>query len=361
MGIISRLAKSKKNKDETELQSNADKAEVDLLDQNAITAKISKGLLESIQAITKERNKFYEKNPAPDLKNLDKLVKKYCNQNAAISGTVGLVPGPWGMAAALPEIILIMKQQMKMIYDIGKSYGHDKISSELLLLVTVSGAGIGAGTLLVMHGQKIMAKRVGQRALQKLITILGGKITQQAAKAAAAKWLPVAGAVGMAAWSKYSTKKAADRAIDIFSKEIEFVDDEVTDSELDSLALENKETNRGLPEYEKIKAEALINLIKVDGKIENEERVFLENILEGLSLEEAEKNALKDSLNSPGYYDLDYGSIQENRDECLMLVIDLIGLSKADGNIHPEEISYIKNIASNLGFSDQEIEDFLSD
>ena len=63
-----------------------------------------------------------------------------------------------------------------------------------------------------------MMKRVGQRAIQTIISILGGKITQQLAKSMAAKWIPVAGAVAMAAWSRYTTNKIGEKAIEIFFK-----------------------------------------------------------------------------------------------------------------------------------------------
>ncbi len=59
----------------------------------------------------------------------------------------------------------------------------------------------------------MFVKRVGAQALQKIIVILGGKITQQAAKSMAAKWLPIAGATAMAACSKYSTKKIGTKAV----------------------------------------------------------------------------------------------------------------------------------------------------
>ncbi len=67
-----------------------------------------------------------------------------------------------------------------------------------MLEVLIRAMGNVSGNLLIVHGQRIVVKRVGAQALQKIIVILGGKITQQAAKSMAAKWIPFAGAAAMA-------------------------------------------------------------------------------------------------------------------------------------------------------------------
>lgn len=61
--------------------------------------------------------------------------------------------------------------------------------------------------MFVVRGQKVLMKRAGLRVIQKIVKILGGEITQKILKSLAAKWIPVVGAVAMAAWVKYTTSK----------------------------------------------------------------------------------------------------------------------------------------------------------
>ena len=99
-----------------------------------------------------------------------------------------MIPGPWGMAAAVPEIITIVRNQMAMVADIAKA--HSKTATnELVLDILFSASGNVATGLVVVHGQKILVKRVGARAIQKIVAMLGGKITQRLAKSMVAKWL----------------------------------------------------------------------------------------------------------------------------------------------------------------------------
>lgn len=59
------------------------------------------------------------------------------------------------------------------------------------------------------------------------------------AKSMAAKWLPIAGAVAMATWSKYSTHQIGNKAIEVFSRSIEFENDEMLEINTPDLAIED--------------------------------------------------------------------------------------------------------------------------
>ena len=183
-----------------------------------IQEKISQGILDSVNKVKEEKDAHYMANPAqlPDRGSIDLLIERCSNQNALISGGTSLIPGPWGMAAAIPEIVMVSKKQIEMIYDIARAHGHKHIDSNLLLSVMLSASGQGTAALVVVHGQKIVMKRAGARVVQQMVELLGGKITQQVAKSMAAKWIPIAGAVAMAAWSRYSTQKIGEKAKETF-------------------------------------------------------------------------------------------------------------------------------------------------
>lgn len=168
-------------------------------------------------------------NPAqrPERAHVEALVSTCAYKNAVISGGLSLVPGPWGMLAIVPEIGLVLANQVRMVVDIGVALGKERyLTKELVLGILLSTAGQVAIDVLVLHGSKVLVKRSSLRVLQRLVALLGGKITQRVLKAFVSKWLPLAGAVAMAVWTKRSTEAIGRQAIAILSKEIVFVEDD---------------------------------------------------------------------------------------------------------------------------------------
>lgn len=172
---------------------------------------------------------------------VDALIARCARDNATISGAAGLVPGPWGMVAVVPEIAAVIKNQIEMVYDIGVAYGkEDQITKELLAGIVMSAIGSSAASLLVMHGSKVLVKQSSLRVFQKIVSMLAGKVTQQAIKASISKWLPIVGAAFMAWLSAHLTNKIGKLADEVFSKEIEITDTEVSEAEILSDAIEDE-------------------------------------------------------------------------------------------------------------------------
>jgi uncharacterized tellurite resistance protein B-like protein len=316
-----------------------------------IEKKISEGIENAVGMVINEREKHYANNSAPTKDMIQKMVSNYSNANAAISGGTGLIPGPLGMAATVPEIILIIRNQLTMVYDIAKANGHNEITKELMLEVLIRAMGNVSGNLLIVHGQRIVVKRVGAQALQKIIVILGGKITQQVAKSMAAKWIPIAGAAAMAAWSKYSTNKIGTKAVEIFSKEVVLEDNEVQDLDLQIISTETvEESNIDNSVIDKLKIRTFINLIKVDGKIDDREIELLENLMDKFELDSNDKIELISEINSKNKINIDYSILKGNSQEILYLLIDLVAIAKADGEVHITEKLFIKEVAKSLDF-----------
>ena len=316
-----------------------------------IEKKITEGIEKAVGMVIDEREKYYTNNSAPTKDMIQKMVSNYSNTNAVISGGTGLIPGPLGMAATVPEIILIIRNQLTMVYDIAKANGHNEITKELMLEVLIRAMGNVSGNLLIVHGQRIVVKRVGAQALQKIIVILGGKITQQTAKSMAAKWIPIAGAAAMAAWSKYSTNKIGTKAVEIFSKEVVLEDNEIQDLDLQIISTETVgESNIDNSVIDKLKIRTFINLIKVDGKIDDREIELLENLMDKFELDSNDKIELISEINSKNKINIDYSILKGNSQEILYLLIDLVAIAKADGEVHITEKLFIKEVAKSLDF-----------
>jgi len=334
-----------------ELASNAVDKSKETLNQEAINNKISEGINFAIEKVSKERENYYKNHNVPSLESIDKIISEYSNKNALISGGSSLIPGPWGMAAAIPEIIAVISNQLTMIYDIAKVHGQKEIDKELLLTVFLSAMGNATGNLLIIHGQKIMMKRVGQRAIQTIIRILGGKITQQLAKSMAAKWIPIAGAVAMAAWSRYMTNKIGEKSIEIFSKEIIFEKDVV--EEVNIANFDEKDLN--IQNINKTKIGIMINLMKIDNNIDTNELKFIEDFMEKIDLSTDDKMKLIQELTTKNKISIDYNILKDNREEVLYLILDLISLAKIDGEFHVTEKLFIKEVAKTLNFNQDEL------
>lgn len=117
-----------------------------------IEKKITEGIEKAVGMVIDEREKHYASNPSPTKEVIEKMITNYSNTNAVISGGTGLIPGPLGMAASVPEIILVIRNQLTMVYDIAKANGHKQITRELMLGVFISAMGNATGNLLIIQG-----------------------------------------------------------------------------------------------------------------------------------------------------------------------------------------------------------------
>lgn len=329
---------------------------LDKMNGDMIQEKLSQGLADAVEKISNGRETYFKNHSNPSKNEISQIIQSYGNKNAVISGSAGLIPGPWGMAASIPEIVAVIKNQMSMIYDIAKAHGHAKVEKELIIAVLFGAFGNATTSLIIVQGQKIMVKRVGIRAFQNIIKILGGKITQQMAKSMAAKWLPIAGAVAMASWSKYSTHQIGNKAIEIFSKKIEFENTEMLEINSQDLIIENIDSDNNVL---KAKIQTLINLVKIDGNIDEKEIQYLQNFIEKSNLSNENEMQLIEQLGSSDKIKVDYSVFQNNQEDGLYLLIDLIALAKANEKFHVTEKMFIKNIAKTIGFSEDDLAELL--
>ena len=174
--------------------------------------------------VIENRSDYYRKNPSnlPQLDSVSGLISSYTRNNAAISGGASLIPGPWGMAAVIPELTLVIRNQIQMVYDIGVANGKQaQLTKELLIGIFLTAMGSSAGSLLTIHGGKILVRRASLQVIQKIIAMLGGRVTQQVIKSTVSKWLPFVGAAAMATWTGYMTKNIGEKANELFKLEIE--------------------------------------------------------------------------------------------------------------------------------------------
>lgn len=253
-----------------------------------------------------------------------------------------------------------------------------KPPKEIIMEALFAASGNIATGLIVIQGQKLIVKRASLSVLQKLIQILGGKITQQALKSMAAKWIPLAGATAMAAWSKYSTNKIGKKVKELFSKEIAFDEDlvetELTAVEKDEILSQipnfinglekaNAELANFIDEKQQIvksKIEIFINLMKIDGYCDEREKKIIYEFIDDAKLNSDEKARLLSLTNSNEKVEVNLDVFKGNALEISTLMIDLVAIAKADEKIEMSEKIYLKSIASELNFSLEDLEMMLA-
>lgn len=335
---------------------------------NTLQNKLAEKMMGVFELVVSDRSGHFAKYPdeIPDKKSVPSIINSYSLTNAAISGGVGLVPGPWGMVAVIPEIAAVIRNQLAMIYDVGMAYGKGKVlNKELLAGILITAMGASAGTLLVMQGSKVLVKRVALRVFQKIIAMLAGKITQQALKSAISKWLPGVGAAAMAVWSNYLTRQVGKKAIEIFEKEIVISEEVVEEIPLDTESISAPTTKIMRTSTLNIcsdmpKVQTLINLIKVDGTIKAEEREYVQTIIGNANILESEKEDLTQSIDKSGKLVVDYSAFASSPDDAIGLLVDMVTLAKRDGNFHITEKMFVKQVGNLIGFSSNDIDEIMA-
>lgn len=342
--------------------------------QSKMQQKITDNLNDLIDKVINDRKRHYLENPRelPERKDVDSIISKWANTNAMIAGAAGLVPGPWGMLAAAPEIIAVIRNQTTMIFDLCIAFGqHRHVRPELVIGILMSSMGSGGTSLIAVQGGKLLVKRASLRVMQKVVAMLGGKVTQQLLKSMVGKWLPVVGAAAMAAWARYTTKKLGEQASELLTKEI--VDggavDEVDASggeastptpasnaevpSASSVYFGGAAVSRGVS-VEAAKIRVLINVMLADQEAAPAEVNFIQQLIECAEVSDAERSALQQILASRKRAEVDYTAFATPEDRAGLLFAAVV-LAKRDGQIHLAERLYIKQLARHLEFSESDV------
>lgn len=316
--------------------------------------KLHDKILDLLGHTIEERKTEYAENKITDIpKDVEDIYKKVANINGIISGTAGLVPGPFGMALALPEITLITRNQINMVYDIGRSLGKEKqISKELILGIILSSAGATSIGILTVQGSKVVVKGTSLVVLKRIVAILGGRILKAEATSMLAKWVPIAGAAAMAAWSRYATMVIGKYAVSVFNKNIEVSNEQYEEA---NVIEENSTTNNVQLE----RLQVLNNLLHIDRVINENEISLLKDLITKADISSKDKESLKTDLSNGKVYDIDYSIIKNSNTDATGLLMDMIALIQIDNNFHFSEKIYLKKVAEEIGIGKEEIEELL--
>jgi hypothetical protein len=147
---------------------------------------------------------------------------------ATTAGMLSLPPGPIAWLTILPELIGVWKIQQQMVADIAAVFGKSgELSKERMLYCLFRHTAAQAmRDIVVRVGERYLVRQASFHTLQKVANRIGVKITQNAIRKSLARWIPVAGAIGVGSYAYADTRKVALTAIEFFSSDASLLDDD---------------------------------------------------------------------------------------------------------------------------------------
>lgn len=160
----------------------------------------------------------HEKSIDPD-EAVRRLISRAALDSATISGVLALPPGPIGIATILPDLAAIWRRQAQLVADIAAVYGKSaELTRETMMFCLFKHAAAQVvADFAVRAAGRAAGKKASLQAVQKAAEKIGVRLTQRVIRSAAARWLPVVGAIGVGAYAYYDTATVGKTARQFFS------------------------------------------------------------------------------------------------------------------------------------------------
>ena len=141
---------------------------------------------------------------------------------AVTAGSLALPVGPIAWLTILPELIAVWKIQARMVADIAALHGKQAslTREHMLYCLFKHSAAQAVRDLAARVGERLLVKEVSVGVIQAVARAIGIEITQQAIGRSVARWVPIAGAMGVGAYAYYDTSRVATTAIELFAQEV---------------------------------------------------------------------------------------------------------------------------------------------
>ncbi|MBL8346392.1 MAG: EcsC family protein [Rubrivivax sp.] len=150
------------------------------------------------------------------------LARKAALKAALTAGSLALPTGPLGWLTLLPELRAVWRIQIQLVADIAALYGKKSgLTQEQVLYCLFKHSALHALRDLVARvGERFVVRKASAQLIQHIARRLALRLTQRVVGKGVARWLPVAGAVGVGAYAYHETSRIARTAVELFSAEI---------------------------------------------------------------------------------------------------------------------------------------------
>jgi hypothetical protein len=152
-----------------------------------------------------------------------RIARHAARRAAVLSGSLALPPGPLGLITVLPDIYLIWRVQRQMVADIFSVYGRtaELTSTHMAFCLFRHLASHVVKDAVVRAGERLVVRKLSRGALQRALAPVGGHLLPRVIGSSASRWLPIAGAVAVAAYAYWDTMQVARAAHRLLDREPE--------------------------------------------------------------------------------------------------------------------------------------------
>jgi hypothetical protein len=190
------------------------------VDEGGVSAKLAQSVLDLVSTIPPTHERAVSGDANAD--RIDAVMRNARRKAAIASSTLALPPGPLGWLTVLPEIYAVWKIQAQMVSDLAALHGRKaQLSREQMLYCLFRHTGAQLFRDLVMRvGERYLVRRLPIRSLYAVANKIGMRLTQRSIGRAISRIVPIAGALGVGAYSWYDTRQVARTALELFSREV---------------------------------------------------------------------------------------------------------------------------------------------
>ncbi|MGB4858245.1 MAG: hypothetical protein WBP11_02850 [Dokdonella sp.] len=151
------------------------------------------------------------------------IVDAAARKSALAAGSLSLPVGPLGWLTLIPELTLIWRIQAQMVTDIAAAFGRRMpVSREQMLYCLFRHTAAQAfRDIGVRMGERGVVQALTSHALRKLAGQVGIRLSKRTVVKGVARWVPLLGAAGVAAYAWYDSRRVGATAIAMFDPVID--------------------------------------------------------------------------------------------------------------------------------------------
>ncbi len=147
------------------------------------------------------------------------LIQAACKKAAAISASLAIPPGPWGLVTVIPDLALIWDLQARMVADVAAVYGQSaSLGREHMLWCLFKHTGAQAfRDMAVRKGERWLVRKASQVVLKQAAQVIGVRLTERAVSSSVVRFVPLVGAVGIGLFAYRDTREVGRAAMAMFA------------------------------------------------------------------------------------------------------------------------------------------------
>jgi hypothetical protein len=182
-----------------------------------VPALVQSALMNALSRIPKTQ----ELHAATPVTRARAIAKVAAIKAATVSGSLSLPPGPVGWLTVIPDLTMVWKIQSQMVADIAGAFGKQSYlgQEQMVYCLFRHAAAHTVRGLVVRAGERILIEKAPAHAAAVVLRKIGAPVARRIAARGMSRWLPVVGAVGVAGYAYYDTKRVADTTIELFRSE----------------------------------------------------------------------------------------------------------------------------------------------